>query len=143
MRVIGGKESSSRSEDGGISIQSLISLLAFILVAWGLVAFFPNFHVPVILEDNVEERVLEFLRLTRPEKAKPATKRKLEKDIVEIVKETLADHRVDEEAVKKGISIRGTKVVQVKFNYTIIIEFIGMEFTFDKELDLKKQATNF
>lgn len=131
------------SDEGGISIQSLITFLVVVLITWGLVAFFPLFNVPDNLENTIEELCLGYLRLPTREKAKPEPKQQLVKDIQSATAEILKEHRYDPKEVKKSVEFRGYKIVHVQFDYTIVITFLGMEYTFDKVLEVHRRSANF
>jgi len=120
---------------GGVSIGNLVSLILLVLFIWGLISFFPVFNVPFELEGQVKDRVLDFLRRTPYQKAQADYREQARQEIVKTVSEILEGHQFDPKEVEKGVVIEGARYMSVNFKYTLIINYLGMEHTFDKEFE--------
>ena len=139
-----------RSERGFITGKGLIGIFVTILIAYAAFCFFPVFSVPFNLSGDTKNITLEFLRdkATRSWRGKPESKKnadlkQYEKDIEQAVSKHLSgDHRYDEDELEIEASIRSNRA-KIKLPYTLVIYFLGMEFTFDQRLMIDERALQF
>lgn len=129
-------------ELGGITFKNLITLLTLFLFGYALVAFFPVVSLPFDLKNEVKSLCLDYLRQTPGMKAQADNKKQAKGIIMQGVVEKLEGHIYDEKQIQKGITIEGTRHIRVVFDYTIVIDYLGMEFTFDKNFE-HSESLNF
>jgi len=137
-------------EGGFITGRGLIGILISIVIIYGAVAFFPVASVPFGLEGEVKKLSKDWLKKkvarewrTKSQSAKKSDLKTFIKDVKQAVAQTLSGgHEYDEKNLEIRASVRSNNVT-VDLPYTIVINFLGMDFRFEKELLIEERAWQF
>ena len=142
--------SQERSDRGVVTGKGLIGILATIIIVYAAFSFFPAISVPFNLSGETKEITLEFLRdkSSRAWRGKPASKKnadlkEFQKNIKRVVAKHLSgDHRYNEDDLEIEATIRSDRA-KIKMPYTVVVFFMGMEFTFENRLMIDERAIQF
>jgi hypothetical protein len=129
----------TEGDHGGVSIQSLLGLIIILVIIYASIVFFPVVHIPYEIKRQVIEDLDAWLRL--PDKAKKAAIHEAERDVKETVKALLENQEYDEKKLR--VEFTGLRRASVDLTYTIRVDFMGMVFRYDKELNVSRQAVRF
>lgn len=131
-----------RSDNGGMTIKGVITILIILLVIYILVSFFPLVQVPFSLDGEVREMANSWLK-TDPKLRRPADLKRFKDRLNSAIEDNLrSGHEYEIDDLVFQATLRSEKV-KIYLPYTILIKIFGMEYRYEKVLDIEERAWHF
>ncbi len=133
---------SSRKDRGFITGKTAFGILIILFMVYTAATYFPLVNVPFSLDGQVKQFSQNWLR-TPPRYRRKSELKVFKQNIDNAITQHLSpDHEFNMDDLVLEASVRSTKV-KVHLPYTIIINFLGMEQRYEKELLIEEAAWTF
>ncbi|HUX08887.1 MAG TPA: hypothetical protein VMX35_16425 [Acidobacteriota bacterium] len=132
----------SRNDRGFITGKAAFGILVILFLIYTATSYFPLVNLPFSLDGKVKQLSQDWLR-TPPRYRRQSELKQFKQNVEAAINQLLApDHEFNIDDLVLEASVRSTKV-KVQLSYTIVINYLGIQQRYEKELLIEEAAWKF